>query len=170
MIKKSIQMIDRATDILSGLLQGWIVFFLMVMVLVEVLTRYILQSPLSIADELGGYLLVSVTFLGLAYTWKEGGHVRVELLVNLLPPKVGRFFRFITLVMAAVFCIPMIMGSYSLLQDSLLFETRSGSWLRTPLVYPQSLLLIGSVLLAVQLAAEILKSVFSLSGPKEEEE
>ena len=59
----------------------------MVMLLVEVLTRYILRSPLSIAEEMGGYLLVSITFMGLAYTWKEKGHVRVTLIFSRLPEK-----------------------------------------------------------------------------------
>ena len=86
-IHKAVAVIEKMVDILSGHLQGWIIFFLMVMVLVEVLTRYVLQSPLSIADEMGGYLLVSITFVGLAYTWKEKGHVRVELLINKINPK-----------------------------------------------------------------------------------
>lgn len=158
-MQKLVKMIETVTDILSGHLQGWLVFFLMVMVLVEVLTRYILQSPLSIADEMGGYALVSITFIGLAYTWKEEGHVRVELVTNMLPPRVRQAVRFVTLLMAAAFCVPMILGCYELLQDSLLFEARSGSWLRTPLVYPQSLLMIGSVLLLLQFVAEIIKAV-----------
>ena len=158
-MQKIVKTIDKITDILSGHLQGWVIFFLMIMVLAEVLTRYILQSPLSIADELGGYLLVAITFLGLAYTWKEDGHVRVELITNMLPPRIRQYIRFVTLLMAAAFSVPLIMSSYELLQDSLLFEARSGSWMRTPLVYPQSLLLIGSVLLALQFISEIIKAL-----------
>jgi TRAP-type C4-dicarboxylate transport system permease small subunit len=70
--------------------------------------------------------------------------------------------------MATAFCVPMILGCYELLQDSLLFEARSGSWMRTPLVYPQSLLLIGSVLLFFQLVAEIIKAVRKFQTLKEE--
>lgn len=161
MMRKLVNVIEKVTDIIGGHLQGWIVFFLMVMVLVEVLTRYILQSPLSIADELGGYLLVAITYIGLAYTWKEKGHVRVELLTNMLPVKVREWLRFITLIMATVFCWPLIMGSYQLLMDSMLFGEKSGSWLRTPLVYPQSVLLVGSVLLLVQLFAELIKATMA---------
>ena len=159
-----IETIETVTDFLSGKLQGILVFLLMVMVMVEVLARYLLQAPLSLADELGGYMLVSITFMGLAYTWKEGGHVRVELLINLLPEKPRAWLRLATLLMATGFCLPLITGSYSLLQDSLLFGARSGSWLRTPLVYPQSLLLAGSILLLVQFAAEIVKAVRNLRG------
>ena len=169
MMQTILRKIDKITDLIGGHLQGWLVFLLMLMVLVEVLTRYILQSPLSIADEMGGYLLVTITFLGLGYTWKENGHVRVELVTNLLPEKIRTPLRFFTLIVATIFCIPMIAGSYNLIQDSLLFEARSGSWMRTPLVYPQSLLLVGSLLLMLQLVAEVIKAIMAFNHAKEEE-
>ena len=158
---KIVEIIEKITDIVGGLLQGWIVFLLMVMVMLEVLARYVLQSPLSLADEFGGYMLVAITFMGLGYTWKEKGHVRVELVVNLLPRKLRHAMRFFTLMLATLFCFPLIVGSFQMLQDTLLFESRSGSWLRTPLVYPQSVILIGSILLLLQFVAEILKTVIS---------
>ncbi len=157
-LQSIVKIIEKVTDVLSGYLQAGIIFFLMVLLLVEVLTRYILRSPLSIADEMGGYLLVSITFMGLAYTWKEKGHVRVSLLISRLPDKFAHLLRFITLILATVFTIPLIKACYDLISDSLLFESRSGSWLRTPLAYPQTILLIGAILLFLQLVAEIIKA------------
>ncbi len=167
-MSKFVQILEKITDFLSGKLQAWLVFLLMVLVMVEVMSRYLLQSPLSIAEELGGYFLVSITFMGLAYTWKEGGHVRVELFVNMLPQKLQAWLRFFTLIMATTFCVPLIAGSYQMVHDSLLFEARSGSWLRTPLAYPQSILFIGSLLLLIQFIAEIIKSLNSLIYNSEE--
>lgn len=160
-MEKIVQIIEKITDVVGGLLQAWIVFLLMVMVMLEVLARYVLQSPLSLADEWGGYMLVAITFMGLGYTWKEKGHVRVELVVNLLPRQLRHAMRFFTLILASLFCFPLIVGSFQMLQDSLLFESRSGSWLRTPLVYPQSVILIGSILLLLQFVAEIIKAGIS---------
>jgi len=165
MMDKIVRIIEKITDIIGGLLQAWTVFFLMVLVMLEVLARYVLQSPLSLADELGGYMLVSIAFVGLGYTWKENGHVRVELVVNLLPDKWKSAMRFFTLILAALFCCPLIIGSFQMLQDSILFQSRSGSWLRTPLVYPQSVILIGSILLLLQFIAEIIKAVISFKQP-----
>ncbi len=168
-MRKLVTIIETITSVVSGHLPAWTVFVLMVMVLVEVITRYLMQAPLSIADEMGGFMLVGITFVGLAYTWKERGHVSVEIVTNILPPKVKLWARFITLLMALLFCYPLIAGCYELLQDSLLFGSRSGSWMRTPLVYPQSLLLIGSVLLFLQLIAEVIKAVFALKNSEVEE-
>ena len=160
-LNKVIDSIEKLVDVLSGRLQAAVIFLLMVMLLVEVLTRYILHSPLSIAEEIGGYLLVSVTFMGLAYTWKENGHVRVTLLMSRLPQRLARSIRFFTLILATVFTVPLIKACYDLLMDSMLFESRSGSWLRTPLVYPQTILLVGAVLLFLQLLVEIIKAIIA---------
>jgi TRAP-type C4-dicarboxylate transport system permease small subunit len=162
-----VKLIEKVTDVLSGHLQAGIIFFLMVLLLVEVLTRYILHSPLSIADEMGGYLLVAITFMGLAYTWKEKGHVRVSLLISRLPDKLAHLLRFITLILATVFALPLIKACYDLISDSLLFESRSGSWLRTPLAYPQTIMLIGAIMLFLQLVAEIIKATIAMSKSKE---
>jgi TRAP-type C4-dicarboxylate transport system permease small subunit len=163
-----VKIIEKVTDVLSGHLQAWLIFGLMVMLLIEVLTRYLLQSPLSLAEELGGYMLVAITFMGLAYTWKEKGHVRVELLISRFPEKVRQRIRFITLIAATIFTIPLIKACYDLLLDSILFSSRSGGWLRTPLVYPQTILIIGAVLLFLQLLAEIIKATMAFKKPKGE--
>ncbi|MBW2660174.1 MAG: TRAP transporter small permease [Deltaproteobacteria bacterium] len=168
-MRKLVYIIEKITNIVSGHIPAWTVFLLMVMVLLEVITRYLLNAPLSIADELGGYMLVGITFVGLAYTWKERGHVSVEIVTNILPSRVRQWLRFFTLILATIFCWPLIAGSFELLQDSILFGSRSGSWMRTPLVYPQSLLLIGSVLLFLQLIAEIIKAIFALKHSEGEQ-
>lgn len=165
MLEKTVRLIERITDVLSGHLQAWLIFLLMLLLLLEVLTRYVLNSPLGISHEMGAYLLVTITFLGLAYTWKEKGHVRVEFLVNRLPEKGRKWVRLFTLLIATAFSLPLIQASYGLLMDSRLFQARSGTWLRTPLVYPQSVLLIGSILLFLQLCAELIKAWRELRTP-----
>ncbi len=155
----------RAMDLLSdgvGHLMGWLVFLLMALILVEVFTRYVLPSaPIAVADEMGGYALVAVTFLGLGYTWKEGGHVRVEFLVNVLPPGVQRALRLATLLIATVFAAVMVKASYDMVSFTVMFGTRSGSWLRIPMQWPQLSLIVGSVLLFLQLLAELVKATLT---------
>ena len=160
--QRVVRVIERVSVLLGGHFMGWLLMVLMFMILVEVLTRYILQSPLSIAEEYGGYMLVAITFLGLGYTWKERGHVRVEWVINALSLKVQSWLRLITLIMATAFALIMIKASYDLVSYSYLFGTRSGSWLRTPLIWPQIVLIIGAVLLFIQLIAELIRAVGNL--------
>ncbi|MFO7801434.1 MAG: TRAP transporter small permease [Desulfovermiculus sp.] len=153
--------IEKITQYMSGYIQAWIIFFLMFLVLIETASRYILGSPLSISNEIGGYALVCITFMGLAYTWKEKGHVRVEFIYDMFPFKLQKWVRLVTVIFAFAFALILIKASYDFLQISMLFHDRSER-LRIPLAYPQSFLLIGSGLLSLQLLAEILKSIQSI--------
>ena len=142
---------------ISGVLMAWSIFILMLMVLVEVVTRYIISQPLSLADEYGGYMLVAMTMIGLAYTWKEKGHIHVDLIVNRLPSSLQMKFRLVTLVLALVLSLLLVAASWELVSQSFLFGARSGSWLRTPLAWPQMALVLGAVLLVAQIFADIVR-------------
>ena len=93
--------------------------------------------------------------------------MRVTLLISRLPNRFAHLLRYITLILATVFTIPLIKACYDLISDSLLFESRSGSWLRTPRAYPQTILLIGAIMLFLQLVAEIIKASIAMNKSEE---
>jgi TRAP-type C4-dicarboxylate transport system permease small subunit len=156
--------IETVTDWVSGWLMAWSIFVLMILVLAEVVMRYLVNQPLSVAEEYGGYLLVAMTMIGLAFTWKEKGHINVDLLFNRLPAGVQRRLRLFTLLLAAALTVLLVAAGVNLVSQSFLFGTRSGSWLRTPLAWPQMILVLGSALLVLQLFAEIVKQLRALRG------
>jgi TRAP-type C4-dicarboxylate transport system permease small subunit len=131
------------------------------LVLVDVTSRYVLNDPLSIAEEYGGYLLVTVTCMGLAYAWKERGHVRVEFLIAAFPRALQKWVRLGTLLLAFVFTGFMTIAAWELVETSFMFGTRSGSWLRTPIAYPQMVIIVGSAWMFLQLIAELIKAIRS---------
>lgn len=158
MLHKVVRCIEAFIQFFSGHLQAWLIFVLMWMVLAEVTSRYLLQSPLAISNEIGGYVLVCITFMGLAYTWKERGHVRVEFIFKMFPLPLRWWVRFLTVILATLFALILIKASYVFIEDSLFFQERSER-LRIPLVWPQLVLVGGSALLFLQLVAEILKMI-----------
>lgn len=163
-----VQVIESVIDFLSGQVQGILLFLLMCLVLVDVTTRYALQNPLSVAEEYGAYMLVAITCMGLAYTWKEKTHVRIEVLVDKLPLRARRVLRLVTLILAFLFTLFMIPAAYQLVSFSFMFGTRSGGWLRTPIAWPQITILIGALLLFFQLIVEIIKAFKALHEDKKE--
>ena len=76
--------IEKVADFL-GYVSGWLVPAMMLLVAVEVFMRYVLHDPAMVADEFSAYMLVALSYLGLSYTWRQGGHVRITLLVSRLP-------------------------------------------------------------------------------------
>ncbi len=55
---------------------------LVIDVLWQVASRYILTSPSSVTDEIAGFLLVWVGLLGSAYCFGMGDHLAVDLLLQ----------------------------------------------------------------------------------------
>jgi TRAP-type C4-dicarboxylate transport system permease small subunit len=88
----------NAIDRISGF-GGWTAGVLMVIALVigvsEIVTRYVFGKTLYIADEYSGYLMAMLTFLGLAYTLRERGHIRMMFLVHVLKGRKRLIFNMI---------------------------------------------------------------------------
>lgn len=147
--------IGRLTNIVSFVGGGIAVAILTVMVFIAVVMRYLFNAPLSYADEISTYLIMAIGFLGFAYTMKSGGHIRVEVLYNLFPTNVQRFVRIVAYVLLFIFTVILLASSILLVLDYYRTGTSAETVLMTPLFFPASLMVIGSVLLLVNLIAEI---------------
>jgi TRAP-type C4-dicarboxylate transport system permease small subunit len=165
--KRLVNFIEAVSLIFGGYLMGSLLIVLMLMILVEVLSRYILQSPLSIAEQFGGYILVAICVMALGYTWKERGHVRVTFLVDKLPGKIKDWLRLARVILATLFSLALIKASYEMVWYSNFFGKMSDNWIRIPLKWPQMVLIVGSVLLFLQLIAEIFKAIDKINKPRE---
>jgi len=154
-----------------GYVAGWLVLIMMLLVLVEVISRYVFNRPLMVANEFGAYLLVAVSYLAAAYAWKEKGHVRITALVSRLPLRVSNWLRLITLLLALIVAIGLSQSAYSYLQTSFRLNMASGSWIRFPLQGPHMTLMIGFALLSLILAVELIRAIMNFRrGERVEEE
>jgi TRAP-type C4-dicarboxylate transport system permease small subunit len=160
--------IDRLANFV-GYLSGWLVPLMMMLVVTDVFMRYVMRQPLMIADEFSAYLLVALSFLGFAYTWREGGHVRVEAVVKYLPPRLSAWVRFIGLILTFSFMIEMDRAAYRMIVYALDMNMRSSTWLMFPLVWPQLTILVGFILLTLMLAADIVQAGIKLRAGKSAE-
>ncbi len=128
---------------LERLLMG-LMALLVVDVLWQVLSRYVLASPSSFTDELAGFLLIWVGLLGAAYVTGQEGHLAIDLLVRKVDAAWQRRLRALSLLVIALFALAvMIVG---------------GSWL----VYTRFYLGVTSASLQVNLGYVYL--VLPLSG------
>lgn len=72
-------------------------FFFFVMCLfvgVQIVTRYVMNNPLSFSDEIARYAYVWMTFIGLALATKHDAHVRVDLTNHFIK---GRALKFLSI-------------------------------------------------------------------------
>lgn len=145
----------------SGEVCAWLVVIMMVLVFYEAFMRYVFNRAPMIADEVSAYMLVAICFVGLAYTWKERGHIRINALTTRLPAKAAYRLRSITLVVAFACVVTLTKFSYDLIISTRNIGIRSGSWLEVPMEWPRGLLFVGFLLLSLHLIAEFIKHMQS---------
>ncbi|WP_445004342.1 TRAP transporter small permease [Halomonas mongoliensis] len=102
-------------------------------------------------SEISGFLLVGASFLGLAYTFVHGGHIRVTLLIGRLSPAPRAWVEVFCLSIALALGLYLAWNLYWLLDDSITFNETSYGLLRIPLWIPQSAMLAGVVLFCLAL-------------------
>lgn len=153
--------LGRVADKISnaaGVLSGVCVAAILVIVCAEVLLRHIGHSML-VTDEIAGYLNAAVIFLGLGYTLKSGGFIRVELLYDALPSVLRLAAKWLFTLISGV-AIGVLLY-YAALHVRYAFEqdTRAISILETPEWIPQSVMAIGLAVLLLQIVAFIVERV-----------
>jgi len=78
----------RRAEVALAYISACAIFAMMLLISADVLSRYLLGNPITGAVEFTEeYLMVMAVFLALSWTFKEGGHIRVELVVRLLPAR-----------------------------------------------------------------------------------
>ena len=153
----------------GGYLSGWLVPIMMMLVVVDVFMRYVLHRPLMVSDEFSAYMLVALSFLGLAYTWRQGGHVRIEIVVTRLSPRVYNWVRLIGLILTFIFMIELDRAAYKMIMYALKIHLRSSTWLMFPLFWPQLTVFIGFVLLTLLLVIDIIRTGMKIRTGREAE-
>lgn len=165
-MKKLIRLIDN----LSGL-GGWTAGILMVLALLlsvaEIVIRSGFDRTLYITDEYTGYFMAMLTFMGLAYTLRERGHIRMMFLPHIIRGRAHILFNMVCYVVGFLFCAGLTYFTGEFFWDSVVSESQSMQVSETYLAIPQFFLPVGSLLMTLQFAAEFLKGLAVLRGDTE---
>lgn len=122
----------------------------------QVVSRRVLSAPLVVADELSGYLLVIVTFMGLGYAFVHGDHIQVTLLIDRLGARTKARLRVLWCVIAAPYLLLLLLRTGALAWDSYRNQTFSVSATNVVLWPIQAFVPLGFGVLLLQLLAELL--------------
>lgn len=121
--------------------------FLVIDVLWQVLSRYILSSPSSFTDELAGFLLIWVGVLGAAYVTGKKEHLAIDLLLQKSKASVQKKLTFVINLLIALFALfVMIVGGSWLVITRFQLEVNSAA-LHLPLGFVYIVLPISGLLM-----------------------
>jgi TRAP-type C4-dicarboxylate transport system permease small subunit len=134
---------------------GAAVVGMMALVTFEVLLRTLANRSTLVADEMAGYLLVAMTFLGLAPSLRGGAFIRIDTYRDRLRGGARRALDVALVAVALAYAITVDWYLWDLLAGTWRLGTTSIQVSRTPLWIPQAVMAVGGLLLILELVVEM---------------
>jgi TRAP-type mannitol/chloroaromatic compound transport system permease small subunit len=157
--------IERISGI-SGNLTAWLVAPLILATVYDVGARYLFSAPTQWAYEIGYMMMGAHALLGMAYTLRVGGHVRIDAFSQMFSQGTKAV---IDLVGYVVFLLPCLVWMTWSLWGYWFTSFQSGelsgqsAW--NPMIWPFKLIFfIAFVLLVLQIVGEVTKAILYLRG------
>jgi TRAP-type C4-dicarboxylate transport system permease small subunit len=131
----------------------------------EVIGRYFLGLSSDWQDELSTFLLIGATFGSAAWTQARRGHVGIDALAHILPPRIDHVRRVLADAFSFIFVAYFAWKSWGLLTEAWdEGQTTPSAW-GPPLWIPYACMTFGMALLAVQLLLQLVASRHENSAP-----
>src|SRR5580658_344346 len=120
------------------------VIVMLVVIGVDILTRSLFNFSFEISDELGGYMLVVITFVSLPVCQISDSFHHVELVQSRLSPFARAVSHVIFDVLSLTFCVLLLWQLTKFELSSFRFGDRAPTYLATPLWMPQMAMMLGA--------------------------
>jgi TRAP-type C4-dicarboxylate transport system permease small subunit len=142
----------------AAVLAGVCILLVLVLVCIEVALRPF-KISLQIVDEVCGYLNAAAVFLGLAYTLREGGFIRVELVYDRMKGNLKQAVRWLIVLSGIVYVAVLLY--FTVIHVIYLYRrnVKAVSVIETPEWIPQSVAIAGLAVLLIQLVAYVINRV-----------
>jgi TRAP-type C4-dicarboxylate transport system permease small subunit len=141
---------------LSGVLAGLFIVAITLVILVQIVSRW-MGFIVPSTDDLSGFFLAASSFLGLAYTLKKGGHIRVNLVIQRLSTAQRHKQELMVLAIGSSLATLMSWHLGYMVYESWLFDDVSVGYLPIPLWIPQSSMFIGMLIFNIALVDELIR-------------
>ncbi len=152
------------TVALGSVSTRWVLFFMAFVMFYDVVMRYVFNLPTVWAQETCEYMMVFLTFIGLAETQKQKAHIRMDYLYARFPESLRRcldvFFHFLV----ALFALLIFFTSFRMTLLALQYGSRSNSLMETPLFLMYAIIPVGMILLLMQCLIDIVESMKNMLG------
>ena len=150
---------------LEEVLMVLLLFGIALVMILQVVTRYVFNYSMSWSDELVRYFLVWSCFLSVSFCVKKRISIKIDSLLHALPEKLKPWLRAVRHLIILIFCIIMIPFAVTYIRQAVDSGATSAA-MQIPMYYIQSAPLIGFILLAVRCLQALIREVKAgIRGP-----
>jgi TRAP-type C4-dicarboxylate transport system permease small subunit len=132
---------------------------MLLVIAVDIVTRSLFNFSFEISDELGGYLLASITFISLPVCQADDSFHHVELVQARLSPRGRAVSSLIFDVLSLAFCGLLTWQLARFESASWRFDDHAPTYLATPLWLPRAAMFLGTAALCVSVLRTLLVDI-----------
>lgn len=148
----------------ANLLSAVCVLLLMILVVADILGRYLLNSPVPMTYEVGAFLMVFIVFLGLAYTQRMGAHIRVEFFTLRLSRRTRASLDIVASILGLLLYATVTYQGFIWAMTSWQVGDYVAGLINIPRWPSQFMVPLGAALLCLQFLADVVQRVTELRG------
>lgn len=152
-------------NMMFGKLVSYLVWAGIVIIILEVVLRYVFNMPTVWGPGYTQRIFGSYFVLIGAYTLLQGGHVRVDLLLNTRSVRWNSFLDFLNYLVLMIWTVALVYEGWFYFEESWSFNEVDDSALGHPLWPVKLALLLGVLAICVQGAAELLRALIGMVRP-----
>ncbi|WP_456479092.1 TRAP transporter small permease subunit [Nautilia sp.] len=157
-MKKIVEFFERLSDL--GAFFSSVAFILLTgLILVEIFSRALFNHSTMIADEYSGYFYLAYVFLGLGYTFKENGHIRITIIYSKMPKRIRKIMDFFAGSIALAVVGFVFYRSILLCWESYSYDMLSEGVSETPLYLTQIPMVVGLFIFMLSIIGFLIKVV-----------
>ena len=142
----------------AAVVGGLLFVVITLIVFYEIVARYLFNSPTTWSIDVSIYLVIWATFLGAAYTLKEGGHIMVDVVLVKFSIRKVHIIRRAAYTLVLAFCLVLMWRGTLACIDAVRYGEVTLSAHRFPLWLPMTAIPVGSFLLSLQSVFKIIDS------------
>jgi C4-dicarboxylate transporter DctQ subunit len=122
---------------------------------VNIIGRYLLSVSISWAEEAMLFLMIGAVFLAVPPVGWLGRHIRMDVVVSLLPPGPRKYFELFAELVTIATCVMLAYFAWPVMTMLAELDQRSET-ANIPLVIPQTVVPIGLMLMAALIAVRLI--------------
>ncbi len=144
---------------ISGVMAALCLIGILLMIVAQMVARWI-GDIFPGAPQYAGYLMAAASFLAFANALNGGAHIRVSILLNAVPPKIKWVLEVWCFGIATAVVAYFVYYAYWFVYWSWRFNEVSQAQDASPLWIPQSVMVIGGVILLIAFVDNLISVLF----------
>jgi len=166
-LKSTLQILDKIGE-WQGKVVSILIFVLIFIILYEVISRYVFNSPTNWVHEVSTHIFGAFFILGGAYTLHLAAHVNVDVLYSRLSPRGKAITDLITWCLFYFFILTMMVKGFDMALKSWAIVERSQTPFAIPIYPIKTVIPIGAFLMLLMGLKKTARDVITIIGKETE--